>query len=131
MQEGWIREKEQILSSEDHGKDLTGALRLLSQHKAFEDEMSGRAAHLQQTIKQGDELVADNHFGSEKIKERIQDIQVGGAGPVLRILFLNELSTSFTIQNVWDFGKQPTWMLLTHVADFYSEICFLFSNILF
>lgn len=76
LQEGWIREKEQILSSEDHGKDLTGALRLLSQHKAFEDEMSGRAGHLQQTIKQGEDLVANNHFGAEKIKERIQDIQV-------------------------------------------------------
>uniref|UniRef100_A0A4W6BXI9 Spectrin beta chain n=1 Tax=Lates calcarifer TaxID=8187 RepID=A0A4W6BXI9_LATCA len=76
-EEGWIREKEQILSSEDYGKDLTGALRLLSQHKAFEDEMSGRSAHLQQTIKQGEELVANNHFGADKIKERIQDIQVG------------------------------------------------------
>ncbi|KAM4599411.1 spectrin beta chain, non-erythrocytic 1 isoform 3-T3 [Fundulus diaphanus] len=74
-EEGWIREKEQILSSEDYGKDLTGAVRLLSQHKAFEDEMSGRAGHLQQTIKQGEELVADNHFGADKIKERIQDIQ--------------------------------------------------------
>uniref|UniRef100_A0A4W6BXQ4 Spectrin beta chain n=1 Tax=Lates calcarifer TaxID=8187 RepID=A0A4W6BXQ4_LATCA len=74
-EEGWIREKEQILSSEDYGKDLTGALRLLSQHKAFEDEMSGRSAHLQQTIKQGEELVANNHFGADKIKERIQDIQ--------------------------------------------------------
>lgn len=51
-------------------------MRLLSQHKAFEDEMSGRAAHLQQTIKQGEELVADKHFGADKIKERIQDIQV-------------------------------------------------------
>lgn len=38
--------------------------------------MSGRAGHLQQTIKQGDELVANNHFGADKIKERIQDIQV-------------------------------------------------------
>lgn len=75
-QEGWIREKEQIFSSEDVGKDLTGALRLLSQHKALEDEMTGRSAHLQQTIRQGEELVADNHFGAEKIKERIQDIQV-------------------------------------------------------
>uniref|UniRef100_A0A673BLA2 Spectrin beta chain n=1 Tax=Sphaeramia orbicularis TaxID=375764 RepID=A0A673BLA2_9TELE len=75
-EEGWIREKEQILSLEDYGKDLTGAVRLLSQHKAFEDEMSGRAAHLQQTIKQGEELVANNHFGADKIKERIQDIQV-------------------------------------------------------
>uniref|UniRef100_A0A3B4BA65 Spectrin beta chain n=1 Tax=Periophthalmus magnuspinnatus TaxID=409849 RepID=A0A3B4BA65_9GOBI len=74
-EEGWIREKEQILSSEDYGKDLTGAVRLLSQHKAFEDEMSGRGAHLQQTIKQGEELVANNHFGADKIKERIQDLQ--------------------------------------------------------
>lgn len=90
LQEGWIREKEQILSLEDYGKDLTGAVRLLSQHKAFEDEMSGRAGHLQQTIKQGEELVANNHFGADKIKERIQDIQVQyctygavGPGPVL------------------------------------------------
>uniref|UniRef100_A0A3B3VDV9 Spectrin beta chain, non-erythrocytic 1 n=1 Tax=Poecilia latipinna TaxID=48699 RepID=A0A3B3VDV9_9TELE len=74
-EEGWIREKEQILSLEDHGKDLTGTVRLLSQHKAFEDEMSGRAAHLQQTVRQGQQLVDDNHFGAEKIKERIQDIQ--------------------------------------------------------
>lgn len=64
------------MSSEDHGKDLTGALRLLSQHKALEDETSGRAGHLQQTIRQGEELVANNHFGADKIKERIQDVQV-------------------------------------------------------
>uniref|UniRef100_A0A4W5JZ88 Spectrin beta chain n=1 Tax=Hucho hucho TaxID=62062 RepID=A0A4W5JZ88_9TELE len=74
-EEGWIREKEQILSSEDCGKDLTGAVRLLSQHRAFEDEMSGRAGHLQQTIKQGEELVAADHFGADKIRKRIQDIQ--------------------------------------------------------
>uniref|UniRef100_A0AAX7TUG6 Spectrin beta chain n=1 Tax=Astatotilapia calliptera TaxID=8154 RepID=A0AAX7TUG6_ASTCA len=80
-EEGWIREKEQILSSEDYGKDLTGSLRLLSQHKAFEDEMTGRAAHLQQTIKQGEELVADNHFGADKIKDvrnqRLNSVDVG------------------------------------------------------
>uniref|UniRef100_A0A6Q2XCD5 Spectrin beta chain n=1 Tax=Esox lucius TaxID=8010 RepID=A0A6Q2XCD5_ESOLU len=74
-EEGWIREKEQILSSEDCGKDLTGAMRLRSQHRAFEDELSGRAGHLQQTIKQGEELVAADHFGADKIRERIQDIQ--------------------------------------------------------
>uniref|UniRef100_A0A8C8HMV7 Spectrin beta chain n=1 Tax=Oncorhynchus tshawytscha TaxID=74940 RepID=A0A8C8HMV7_ONCTS len=74
-EEGWIREKEQILSSEDCGKDLTGTVRLLSQHRAFEDEMIGRAGHLQQTIKQGEALVAADHFGADKIRERIQDIQ--------------------------------------------------------
>ncbi|KAG7280294.1 hypothetical protein CRUP_026835 [Coryphaenoides rupestris] len=74
-EEGWVREKEQILSSDDCGKDLTGALRLLSQHRALEDETTGRAAHLQLTVRQGEQLVAENHFGADKIKERIQDIQ--------------------------------------------------------
>ncbi|NWX86000.1 SPTB2 protein, partial [Nothoprocta ornata] len=74
-EEGWIREKEQILSSDDYGKDLTSVVRLLSKHKAFEDEMSGRSGHFQQAIKEGEEMIAEEHFGSEKIKERIKDIR--------------------------------------------------------
>ncbi|XP_025057360.1 spectrin beta chain, non-erythrocytic 1 isoform X2 [Alligator sinensis] len=74
-EEGWIREKEQILSSDDYGKDLTSIIRLLSKHKAFEDEMSGRSGHFQQTIKEGEDMIAEEHFGSEKIKERIKDIR--------------------------------------------------------
>nr|XP_020664160.1 spectrin beta chain, non-erythrocytic 1 isoform X1 [Pogona vitticeps] len=74
-EEGWIREKEQILSSDDYGKDLTSVVRLLSKHKAFEDEMSGRSSHFQQAIKEGEDMIAEDHFGSEKIRERIKDIQ--------------------------------------------------------
>uniref|UniRef100_A0A1A7Y081 Spectrin beta chain n=1 Tax=Iconisemion striatum TaxID=60296 RepID=A0A1A7Y081_9TELE len=112
-EEGWIREKEQILSSEDYGKDLTGAVRLLSQHKAFEDEMSGRAGHLQQTIKQGQELVADNHFGAEKIKERIQDIQEQWAAlerlSAVRKARLQEACNQHQFQA--DADDIDTWML--------------------
>ncbi|KAK5602793.1 Spectrin beta chain, non-erythrocytic 1, partial [Crenichthys baileyi] len=112
-EEGWIREKEQILSSEDYGKDLTGTVRLLSQHKAFEDEMSGRAAHLQQTIKQGEELVADNHFGAEKIKERIQDIQEQWAAlerlSAVRKARLQEACNQHQFQA--DADDIDTWML--------------------
>uniref|UniRef100_A0A667Z3G6 Spectrin beta chain n=1 Tax=Myripristis murdjan TaxID=586833 RepID=A0A667Z3G6_9TELE len=112
-EEGWIREKEQILSSEDCGKDLTGAVRLLSQHKAFEDEMSGRAAHLQQTIRQGDELVADNHFGADKIKERIQDIQEQWAAlerlSAVRKARLQEACNQHQFQA--DADDIDTWML--------------------
>ncbi|KAG9334206.1 hypothetical protein JZ751_008504 [Albula glossodonta] len=79
-EEGWIREKEQILSSDDCGKDLTGVLRLLSQHKALEDEMSGRSGHLQQTERQGEEMVAAGHFGADKIRERLSDIREQWAG---------------------------------------------------
>ncbi|KAM6996873.1 spectrin beta chain, non-erythrocytic 1 isoform 2-T2 [Tautogolabrus adspersus] len=112
-EEGWIREKEQILSLEDYGKDLTGALRLLSQHKAFEDEMSGRAAHLQQTIKQGEELVANNHFGADKIKERIQDIQEQWAAlerlSAVRKARLQEACNQHQFQA--DADDIDTWML--------------------
>nr|XP_057921393.1 spectrin beta chain, non-erythrocytic 1-like isoform X1 [Doryrhamphus excisus] len=74
-EEGWIREKEQILSSAEHGKDLTGALRLLSKQRAMEDEMSGRCGHLQNTIAEGQIMVQEDHFGAAKIQERIRDLQ--------------------------------------------------------
>ncbi|CAM5135643.1 unnamed protein product [Natator depressus] len=74
-EEGWIREKEQILSSDDYGKDLTSIVRLLSKHKAFEDEMSGRSGNFQQAIKEGEDMIAEEHFGSEKIRERIKDMR--------------------------------------------------------
>lgn len=70
-EEGWIREKEKILSSDDYGKDLTSVMRLLSKHRAFEDEMSGRSGHFEQAIKEGEDMIAEEHFGSEKIRERI------------------------------------------------------------
>ncbi|XP_026130643.1 spectrin beta chain, non-erythrocytic 1-like isoform X1 [Carassius auratus] len=74
-EEGWIREKEQILSSDDCGKDLTGAVRLLSQHRALEDEMSGRSGHLQHTVREGQAMADSGHFGEDKIRERIADVQ--------------------------------------------------------
>ncbi|XP_004775737.1 spectrin beta chain, non-erythrocytic 1 isoform X3 [Enhydra lutris kenyoni] len=74
-EEGWIREKEKILSSDDYGKDLTSVMRLLSKHRAFEDEMSGRSGHFEQAIKEGEDMIAEEHFGSEKIRERIQYIR--------------------------------------------------------
>ncbi|XP_012633268.1 spectrin beta chain, non-erythrocytic 1 isoform X3 [Microcebus murinus] len=70
-EEGWIREKEKILSSDDYGKDLTSVMRLLSKHRAFEDEMSGRSGHFEQAIKEGEDMITEEHFGSEKIRERI------------------------------------------------------------
>ncbi|XP_052425449.1 spectrin beta chain, non-erythrocytic 1 isoform X3 [Carassius gibelio] len=74
-EEGWIREKEQILSSDDCGKDLTGAVRLLSQHRALEDEMSGRSGHLQHTVREGQAMADSGHFAEDKIRERIADVQ--------------------------------------------------------
>lgn len=74
-EEGWIREKEQILSSPELGRDLTGAVRLLSQQRALEDEMSGRAGHLRHTMAEGRAMVQAGHFGATKIQDRIADLE--------------------------------------------------------
>lgn len=55
--EGWIREKEQILSvPQSYGKDLSSVLRLLSKHKIFVGELGGRHAILQQTLQKGEQV---------------------------------------------------------------------------
>ncbi|KAJ3615060.1 hypothetical protein NHX12_018628 [Muraenolepis orangiensis] len=74
-EEAWIREKEQILSSGERGKDLTGALRLLSQHRALEDEMAGRRAHLRHSMAEGQDMVQEGHFAAARISERAEDLR--------------------------------------------------------
>ncbi|CAL8329545.1 unnamed protein product [Merluccius merluccius] len=74
-EEGWIREKEQILTCAERGKDLTGALRLLRQHRALEDEMAGRWAHLQHSVAEGQNMVQEGHFAAAKIGERAEDVR--------------------------------------------------------
>ena len=74
-EEGWIREKEQILSNEEQSRDLTGALRLLSQQRALEDEMSGRAGPLQHTLAEGGAMLGAGHFAAARIQERMNELQ--------------------------------------------------------
>uniref|UniRef100_A0A8C6XYI8 Spectrin beta chain n=1 Tax=Naja naja TaxID=35670 RepID=A0A8C6XYI8_NAJNA len=73
--ESWIREKEQIYSSLDYGKDLTSILILQRKHKTFEDELRGLGAHLKQIVKEGESMVAEKHFGASKIRSRIEEVK--------------------------------------------------------
>ncbi|KAM9146829.1 spectrin beta chain, erythrocytic isoform 2-T3 [Pangshura tecta] len=73
--ESWIKEKEQIYSSLDYGKDLTSLLILQRKHKAFEDELRGLGARLHQTVQDGEDMVAQKHFGSSKIRGRTEEVK--------------------------------------------------------
>ncbi|KAJ8401132.1 hypothetical protein AAFF_G00387140 [Aldrovandia affinis] len=73
--ESWIKEKENIFSSLDYGKDLTSVLVLQSKHSAFEDELGARRANLQQIMDEGDKMVKAKHFGAPKVQERMNDVQ--------------------------------------------------------
>uniref|UniRef100_A0A674J021 Spectrin beta chain n=1 Tax=Terrapene triunguis TaxID=2587831 RepID=A0A674J021_9SAUR len=73
--ESWIKEKEQIYSTLDYGKDLTSLLILQRKHKAFEDELRGLGARLRQTIQDGGDMVAQKHFGASKLRGRTEEVK--------------------------------------------------------
>ncbi|XP_072407098.1 spectrin beta chain, non-erythrocytic 1-like isoform X3 [Chiloscyllium punctatum] len=114
-EESWIREKEQIMSSEDYGKDLTSVMMLISKHNSFKDEMSGRSGPLQQTIKEGEGLIEEGHFGASEVKEKIEDIRGLWAHleelAALREQRLNEISNLYQFQA--DANDIEAWILDT------------------
>uniref|UniRef100_A0A3Q2ZFB6 Spectrin beta chain n=1 Tax=Hippocampus comes TaxID=109280 RepID=A0A3Q2ZFB6_HIPCM len=74
--ESWIKEKENIFSSLDYGKDLTSVLVLQSKHSAFEDELGARRANLQQVKFQLKKtMIKDNHYGAPMIQERTDSVE--------------------------------------------------------
>ncbi|XP_057589700.1 spectrin beta chain, erythrocytic [Hippopotamus amphibius kiboko] len=72
--ESWIKEKEQIYSSLDYGKDLTSVLILQRKHKAFEDELRGLDAHLDQIFQEAEGMVTRKQFGHPQIEARIKEV---------------------------------------------------------
>ena len=73
-EENWIKEKEQIVSSGEIGHDLTTINLLLSKHKALESEINSHDPQLMSVVAVGDELVRQEHFGADQIKDRLKDI---------------------------------------------------------
>ncbi|XP_032820091.1 spectrin beta chain, non-erythrocytic 1-like isoform X1 [Petromyzon marinus] len=84
--EAWVRQVEPLLASEDAGHDLAAVLRLLARHRAFEDELSGRRAQLQQTLRLGEAAaaalaprLADAAASEEEKREAERDAQAARA----------------------------------------------------
>ncbi|XP_055939314.1 spectrin beta chain-like isoform X2 [Argiope bruennichi] len=73
-EETYIKEKEQILSSDDIGHDLTTVHLLICKNKAMEDEISSHEQQLHDVIQVGEDLIAANHFGSDRIRDRIGEV---------------------------------------------------------
>ncbi|XP_075043168.1 spectrin beta chain, non-erythrocytic 4 isoform X2 [Mixophyes fleayi] len=75
--EGWIREKEQILSApQSYGKDLSSVLRLLSKHKILVGEIGGRYAMLQQTLQKGEQVLTKRRRGMSGLRQRMQEVKL-------------------------------------------------------
>lgn len=73
-EEAWIKEKEQILSSNEIGHDLTTVSLLISKNRALEDEI---AAHYQQLTNAANswyDFANSGHYGANDIKQRTNEI---------------------------------------------------------
>lgn len=112
-EEGWIREKEKILFFDDYGKDFISVMRLFSKYRVFEDEMSGRSSYFEQVIKEGEDMITEEYFGSEKIRERIIYIREQWVNleqfSVIRKKRLEEVSLFYQFQV--DVDDIDVWML--------------------
>uniref|UniRef100_A0A8B9PH78 Spectrin beta chain n=1 Tax=Apteryx owenii TaxID=8824 RepID=A0A8B9PH78_APTOW len=73
--EGWIKEKEQIYSSLDYGKDLTGVLLLQRKHAAFKAELRSRGGQLEQALAAGEHLVAAGHAEAARLWGRMAEVR--------------------------------------------------------
>ncbi|XP_067831261.1 spectrin beta chain, non-erythrocytic 1-like isoform X2 [Heptranchias perlo] len=74
--EGWIQEKEQVITSPNHGKDVSSVTLLLSKHRGLMGELAGRCGLLTQTITKGEQILAQKHFGTGNIQERILEVRL-------------------------------------------------------
>uniref|UniRef100_A0A2A4JKU8 Spectrin beta chain, non-erythrocytic 2 n=1 Tax=Heliothis virescens TaxID=7102 RepID=A0A2A4JKU8_HELVI len=73
-EENWIKEKEQIVSVDDIGHDLTTVYLLISKHKALEADVQAHEPQLMSVAAVGDELISQGHFGADRIQDRLRDI---------------------------------------------------------
>ena len=73
--EGWMREKEQLMSSPDLSHDLTSIGLLQAKHRTMEDELASHHAHFNEELQVGRNLIVAKNFGAPKIAERIEDIE--------------------------------------------------------
>jgi len=71
--ESWINEKLQTASDESY-KDPTNLQAKIQKHQAFEAEVAAHANAIDVLDETGKEMIADEHFASETIKERLEEL---------------------------------------------------------
>lgn len=73
-EEAWIKEKEQILSSNEIGHDVTTNSLLISKNRALEDEIAAHYQQLQHAVNSWYDFANSGHYGADEIKRRTDGI---------------------------------------------------------
>ncbi|XP_065158343.1 spectrin beta chain isoform X2 [Atheta coriaria] len=70
-EDNWIKEKDQIVSTDEIGHDLTTINLLLVKHKALENEIAAHEPQFKEVLSVGEQLIERNNFGKDSIQERL------------------------------------------------------------
>merc|ERR1711962_1046282 len=73
-EQNWIKEMGHVVSQADIGHDLTTIHLLLSKHKSLETEIRAHENSLRQSMAVGQALIDQGHFGSDKVQERLDEV---------------------------------------------------------
>ncbi|XP_044730361.1 spectrin alpha chain isoform X3 [Chrysoperla carnea] len=73
-EEAWIREKEPVAASTNRGRDLIGVQNLMKKHSAVLAEINNHEARTQAVVQAGNQMVDDEHFASDEIKNRTSNL---------------------------------------------------------
>lgn len=75
QEEGWIKEKERILSSKEIGHDLSTVHMLIGKNKTLEDELGAHEQQTMDVIRSGEDLIKSGHVNSSDIQQRINEVE--------------------------------------------------------
>lgn len=75
QEEGWINEKDNILSSTDIGHDLATVHMLINKNRTIEDELGTHEPQLMDVLKSGEELVSSGHPRADQVQSRLDNIE--------------------------------------------------------
>ncbi|KAI6244011.1 Spectrin protein 1 [Aphelenchoides fujianensis] len=70
----WIAGMHQLVSSDELSNDVVGAEALLERHQDYRTEIDARGATFQAFNQFGDQLVHNNHYASEDIRQRMDEV---------------------------------------------------------
>jgi spectrin alpha len=71
----WIREKEQIATSTNRGRDLVGVQNLIKKQNALIAEIQNHEPQVESVAGQADQMVQQGHFLAPEIRERVAQLR--------------------------------------------------------
>ncbi|EDV21767.1 uncharacterized protein TRIADDRAFT_59818 [Trichoplax adhaerens] len=70
----WFVQIEVLLTGEDYGKDLVTVSNILKKHQVLLADVEVHAERVEDLKKQGQDLIAGDHYGKDTIAEQIKDV---------------------------------------------------------